>query len=194
MNENEKPNRLGIVARTDVPLFAVVALNELLMKDPAVLRDAADAIGVMVEGVAKAACAPEKRAEINAAGEVMKILCSLTHDIAGRIDFCKRNAGFYECVAKLASDRFPVVGDRMIVPPRILDAALAAASGNKIGKVYEGECHACTKFYSYTGEKINVNANAEMSVKCPHCGVDDWIGKMPPPPPECFAPATGGTQ
>ena len=82
----------------------------------------------------------------------------------------------------------------MIVPSRMLDAALAAASGNKIGKVYEGECHACTKFYSYTGAKINVDANAEMSVKCPHCGVDDWIGKMPPPPPECFAPPVGGTQ
>ena len=107
MSENKKPDRLGIVALAQCPLFAVVALNELLEKDPEVLRDAAGAIAVMVEGVAKSTVDPEKRAEIDAAGEVMKILCSLTRDIAGRIDFCKRNAGFQECVAKLSVGEIP---------------------------------------------------------------------------------------
>ena len=77
----------------------------------------------------------------------------------------------------------------MIVPPRILDAALAAARPDcKIDAEYNCECHACAKTYTYAAQKIKVDKNSEMSLKCPHCGTDDWIGKMPPLPPEFFEP------
>ena len=189
-----EPHRLDIMALAQCPLFILEAARRLLQKDPDILRGVALAISRLEEGVAAKNPDEVRDSEFSEAAETLKIAGELVRDIAAHIERVKKNRGFFECVRKLAAGDFPVVDGKMIVPPRILDAALAASSGNKAGKEYEGECHACAKFYKYTAEKIKVDAATEMSVKCPHCGVDDWIGKMPPPPPECFAPATGGTQ
>ena len=188
-----EPHRLDIMALATMPLFILEAARRLLQKDPDILRGVALAVSRLEEGVAAKNPDEARDSEFSEAAETLKIAGELVRDIAAHIERVKKNRGFFECVRKLATGDFPVVDGKMIVPPRVLDAALAASSGNEAGKKYDCECHACAKTYAYTADRIKVDANAEMSVKCPHCGVDDWIGKMPPLPPECFEPV-GGTQ